>query len=67
MIKIIFLLLMGGLKNVKDMNWKVHLTGESVSADNKASLAFVTEFYQFVTSEDYRPQQVLNCDERGLC
>ncbi|XP_051785430.1 tigger transposable element-derived protein 1-like [Erpetoichthys calabaricus] len=40
--------------------------GEAASSDTAAADKFGQEFQQFITSEGFIPQQVLNCDETGL-
>ncbi|KAJ7317101.1 hypothetical protein JRQ81_003263 [Phrynocephalus forsythii] len=40
--------------------------GEVACLDTKAAEAFATEFQKLMVSEGYLPEQVFNCDEKGL-
>jgi hypothetical protein len=40
--------------------------GESASADKEEAEKFFRKLQEFVKKEEYRPEQVLDCDETGL-
>ncbi|GBN60278.1 hypothetical protein AVEN_205733-1 [Araneus ventricosus] len=42
------------------------ITGEKLSSDDMAAEEFIKEIGDLISSEDYLPQQVYNCDESGL-
>ena len=42
------------------------ISGESLSSDQPAAAAYITEFSDFISSENYSPLQVYNCDETGF-
>jgi hypothetical protein len=40
--------------------------GESASADKEEAEKFCRKFKKFNKREEYRPEQIFNCDETGL-
>jgi hypothetical protein len=40
--------------------------GESASADKEEAEKFCCKFQEFIKKEEYRPEQIFNCDETGL-
>jgi hypothetical protein len=40
--------------------------GESASADKEEAEKFCRRFQEFIKKEEYRPEQIFNCDETGL-
>jgi hypothetical protein len=44
----------------------VVMHGESASADKEEVEKFCRKFQEFIKREEYRPEQIFNCDETGL-
>ena len=44
----------------------VVMHGESASADKEEAEKFCRKFQEFIKKEEYRPEQIFNCDETGL-
>jgi hypothetical protein len=40
--------------------------GESASADKEEAEKFCRKFQKFIKKEEYRPEQIFNCDKTGL-
>lgn len=45
---------------------QLSITGESLSANHQVAQEYIAEFADIVSSQNYSPQEIYNCDETGL-